>query len=82
MRCSKDLRITLYTVTMCEIHGLSTTSTRCEHGNIDLKDCHRLGQLKGGATKANIAAVEGVIKQDASFTVTVKEIAKSVDMSS
>lgn len=43
-------------------------------GKTDLKDGPRLGQPRGSATKATIAAVEGMTKQELGFTV--KEVAE------
>ena len=49
-------------------------------GFTNLKDGSRPGQPKTVLTNANIAAVAGLIKRDASFTV--KTIAKCVGISS
>ena len=69
---------------LCQIHGTSVVSKRSVfrwHKNFnDLKDEPRPGQPRKAATKANVAAVADMVKQDARFTV--KEIAHSVGVSS
>ena len=73
---------------LCQIHGASAVSKRSVYrwhkkfktGKTDLKDAPRPGQPKIAVTKANVAAVETLINQDA--RLTVKEIAHSLGISS
>ena len=72
---------------MCQIHGTSVVSKRSvfrwhkkfKGGKTDLKDEPRPGQQRKADTKANVAAVADMVKQDARFTV--KEIADSAGVS-
>ena len=73
---------------LCQIHGTSVVSKRSifrwhkkfKCGKTDLKDEHRPSHPRKAATKANVAAVADMVKQDARFTV--KEIADSAGVSS
>ena len=73
---------------LCQIHGPSRVARtsvfrwhkKFKMGKTDLNDGPRPGQPRRATTKANVAAVSDMIKQDARFTV--QEIADKVGISS